>query len=293
MTNNYSPNRKTVFITGCSSGIGRATAKLFHQQGWNVAATLRDPSKEGELHHLPNMICPQLDVNDTSTIESAITQTIDAFGSIDVVINNAGYALMGAFETVSPQQIQRQFDTNVFGLMAVCRAILPHFRHKKQGTLINIASMVGRIPLPLYSVYNASKFAVEGFTEGLLYEVEDYNIRVKLIEPGAVDTHFFGRSSDRHNATGETAYDDYSAKQFAVMDGIGAAGTNSTNAAHVIWNAATDGKKKLRYAVGTDAKALFLARRLLPDSIFNATIKLSLSPAAFRTVGKLLYPPKA
>ncbi|MBA55285.1 MAG: short-chain dehydrogenase/reductase [Pseudomonadales bacterium] len=282
-------NHKTIFITGCSSGIGREAAKLFHSKGWNVAATMRNPEAETELTHLENVICPKLDVNDTVSIEQAVQETLDKFGYIDVLVNNAGYALMGAFETLDADQIRRQFETNVFGLMEVCRAVLPHFRNRNSGVLINVASMAGRFPLPLYSVYNSSKFAVEGFTETLIYELEHYNIKVKLIEPGATNTNFFGRSSDRINSTGVKDYDAYTKEVFDIMDSIGPAGSTSADAAKVVYQAATDGSNKLRYASGTDAKAFLLARRLLPDRLFNRSIKISLTPWALNSVGRLFY----
>lgn len=288
-----SSTRKTVLITGCSSGIGRDTAKLFQANGWQVAATMRTPADEEELNQLENVICLRLDVNDVKSIESAVETTINTFGHIDVLVNNAGYALMGAFETLDSQQIQQQFETNVFGLMEVCRAVLPHFRSRNSGTLVNVASMVGRFPLPLYSVYNASKFAVEGFTETLIYELENFNIKVKLIEPGATNTHFFGRSSDRDNGTGITAYDEYTKQVFDIMDSIGPSGSDSADIAKEVWRAATDGSNKLRYAAGSDAKAFLLARRLLPDRLFNRTIKISLTPWALNTVGRLFYKPQS
>lgn len=281
--------RKTVLITGSSSGIGRDTALLFQQNGWNVAATMRNPEGEKELNRLANVICPKLDVTDRDSIEQAVQTTIATFGKIDVLVNNAGYALMGAFETVDEEQIRRQFETNVYGLMAVCRAVLPHFRQRKAGVLVNVASMVGRLPLPLYSVYNASKFAVEGFTETLIYELEAFNIRIKLIEPGATDTHFFGRSSDRANTTGVTAYEQYSNEVLGVMDDIGPAGSRSDEVAAQIWRAATDGSHRLRYSTGTDAKALILARNILPDRLFSRAIKMALTPWAFKSAGRLLY----
>lgn len=281
--------QKTVLITGCSSGIGLATARLFQQQGWNVVATMRNPDEHNGLAALRNVICPALDVTDTTTIRAAIGQGLKRFGSIDVLVNNAGYGLMGAFETLDSEQIRRQFETNVFGLMEVCRAMLPHFRAQGRGVLVNVSSMVGRIPLPLYSVYNASKHAVEGYTEGLVYELEPFGIRLKLVEPGAVDTHFFGRSSDRANTTGVNAYDDYAAAQFAVMDRTGPGGSTSEDAAKVIFKAANDESRRLRYNVGLDAKSLLMARRLLPETLFRQMIKLSLSDVAFNSVGRLLY----
>ncbi len=285
--------KKTVFITGSSSGIGLATAKYFQEKGWNVAATMRNPADQPELARLPNVITPALDVTDKASINNALQATLDQFGKIDVLLNNAGYALMGAFETQNEEQIRRQFDTNVFGLMEVCRAVLPHFRQRRTGLVINVASMVGRVPLPLYSVYNASKHAVEGFTEGLVYELEPFGVRVKIIEPGAVNTNFFGRSSDRANATGESTYADYSREQLGVMDDIGPGGSRPIDAAKVIWQAANDDSRRLRYSVSIDARALLAARRLLPETLFRDMIKLSLSRPSYQALGQYIYRPKA
>jgi len=281
--------RKTIFITGCSSGIGRATAKLFQRNQWNVVATMRSPEKETELSKLDNVLVVRLDVIDADSIQSAINQGISKFGGIDVMLNNAGYALMGAFETLSEDQIQRQFDTNVFGLMRVCRAILPHFRERNTGTLINVASMAGRLPIPLMSVYNASKWAVEGFTECLTYELSEFNVNIKIIEPGAVNTDFFGRSSDRDNTTGERAYQSFSDEQFPVLNQTGPGGSTSEDVANVIYGAATDGSKRLRYQIGVDAKTLLTARKMLPDQIFLPMIGWSLKPGIFKRFGRIFY----
>lgn len=283
--------RKTVLITGCSSGIGRATAKLFQRNNWNVVATLRSPEKETELQKLDNVLVVRLDVNDAASIESAIAAAIKKFGTIDTLVNNAGYALMGAFETLSEDQIQRQFETNVFGLMRVCRAILPHFRDKNTGTLINVASMAGRLPIPLMSVYNASKWAVEGFTECLTYELSEFNVAVKIIEPGAVNTDFFGRSSDRDNATGESAYQSFSDTQFPVLNQTGPGGSTSEDVANVIFSAANDTSKRLRYQIGVDAKTLLTARKILPDQIFLPMVGWSLKPDIFKRFGRIFYKP--
>ncbi|MDZ4298856.1 MAG: SDR family oxidoreductase [Moraxellaceae bacterium] len=280
---------RTVFITGCDTGIGNATALYFQQHGWNVSATMLNPANETTLVTLPHVICPKLDVTDKASIDAAITETLQEFGHIDVVVNNAGYGLIGAFETLSDEQVRRQFDTNVFGLMDVCRAVLPYFRKQNSGTLINVSSMVGRIPLPLYSLYNASKFAVEGFSEGLIYELEPFNIRIKLIEPGSVKTAFFQGSSDRENSTGENAYIAFSQAQLAVMDEIGANGISKETAAETIFKSAIDNSSRVRYSVGMDAKVLMAARRLLPDSAFIRLIKIGLSPSLFASARRRLY----
>lgn len=283
------PQAKTVFITGCSSGIGLATAKHFQAKGWNVVATMRNPADVPELAQLPNVICPALDVNDTAAIPRALQDAVARFGRIDAVVNNAGYALMGAFETLDAEQVRRQFDTNVFGLMEVTRAVLPLFRAQGGGNLVNVSSMVGRIPLPLYSIYNASKHAVEGFTEGLTYELDPLGIRVKLVEPGAVNTNFFGRSADRANKTGVDAYNEYSNYQFSVMDRTGPGGSRPEDAAKVIFRAANDTSRRLRYSVGPDAMMLLASRRFMPETLFRMVIRLSLTPAAFNSVGRMLY----
>ena len=268
----------TVLITGCDTGIGNATAHYFQQQGWSVSATMLNPESETTLAALPRVICPKLDVTDKASIALAVAETLKRFGRIDAVVNNAGYGLIGAFETLSDEQIRRQFDTNVHGLMDVCRAVLPHFRAQNSGTLINVSSMVGRIPLPFYSIYNASKFAVEGFSEGLIYELEPFNIRVKLIEPGSVKTAFFQGSSDRENSTGECAYAEFSKAQLAVMD-----------TAEVIFKSAIDQSSRIRYSVGLDAKVLMAARRVLPDAVFMQLIKAGLSPSLFTNARRRLY----
>ena len=174
--------KKTVLITGSSSGIGRAAAKLFQKKGWNVAATMRSPQKEKELTNLENVICPQLDVMKVETIRQAVEETKQKFGEINAVVNNAGYGLVGPFEAATQEQIQRQFSTNVFGLMNVTGEVIPYFRERKQGIIANIASIGGRVTFPLYSLYHGTKWAVEGFSESLQHELKPFNIKIKIIE---------------------------------------------------------------------------------------------------------------
>src|SRR5215216_677679 len=182
---------KTILITGASTGIGKATALLFQQRGWKVAATMRSPEKADDLKGLNNLACIRLDVTDISSIRQAITDVISQFGSIDAVVNNAGYGMVGPFEASTVEQVERQFATNVFGLMNVTRELLPHFRARGAGTFINISSMGGRITFPLYSVYHATKWAVEGFSESLQFELRQLNIKVKIVEPGPIKTDFY------------------------------------------------------------------------------------------------------
>jgi NAD(P)-dependent dehydrogenase (short-subunit alcohol dehydrogenase family) len=264
---------KTVLITGASTGIGLATAKLFQQQGWNVVATMRSPEKDTELSNLANVLCLALDVTKVEAIQAAIDRGIAQFGTIDVVVNNAGYALIGAFEACEMAEIRRQFETNVFGLMEVSRAILPHFRLRKQGILVNVASIGGRSAFPIYSPYHATKWAVEGFSESLQYELRQFNIKVKIIEPGPIKTDFYDRSITVAKQAGLTAYDEYVQRTLPQMNQAGATGSPPEVTAQVIYRAATDGSWKLRYPAGGNAGFILGLRKLLPDAWFTALMR--------------------
>lgn len=189
--NNVKMN-KTVLITGTSSGIGRASVLKFNNEGWNVIATMRTPKNETELTKLENVEVIALDVQKPETIQNAIEKGIQRFGKIDAIVNNAGFAVFGVFELSSEEQVSKIFDTNVYGPMRVLRAILPHFRIQRCGTVINISSQGGRITFPTCSIYHATKFALEGLTEALAYELIPFNIKTKIIEPGSTATKFVG-----------------------------------------------------------------------------------------------------
>ena len=267
---------KTVLITGASTGIGRSTAQLFQQQGWNVVATMRAPEKSTEPRNLPNVLCLPLDVTRVDTIHAAIDRAIAEFGTIDVVVNNAGYALVGAFEACDMSDIRGQFETNVFGLMEVTRAILPHFRLRQQGIVINVASVGGRVAFPIYSPYHATKWAIDGFSESLQYELRQFNIKIKIIEPGAIKTDFYSRSITVAKKAGLTVYDAYVQKTLPQMDRAGADGSPPEITAQAIYKAATDGSWKLRYPAGGNASLLLGLRKLLPDALFTALIRRSI-----------------
>jgi NAD(P)-dependent dehydrogenase (short-subunit alcohol dehydrogenase family) len=193
---------RTVLITGCSTGFGEATARLFAARGWNVVATMRRPEAGRALAALDNVLVTRLDVQDRASIDAAIAAGIARFGRIDVLVNNAGF---GVFEATSRQRMLEQFEVNVFGLMDVTRAILPHFRANRSGVIVNISSSGGVFALPMTSLYNASKFALEGFSESLAYELAGLGISVKIVEPGDVLSTDFG-----HRSSGEAdALPDY------------------------------------------------------------------------------------
>ncbi|MCJ7802295.1 MAG: SDR family oxidoreductase [Candidatus Marinimicrobia bacterium] len=263
---------KTVLITGASTGIGRETARFFQHQGWNVAATMRSPNNEKELTKLQNVIAPKLDVTDENSIALAISTTIDKFGAIDVIVNNAGYSLTGIFEAATTKQLQHQYSVNVFGVMNVVRSILPHFRGKNDGTIINVSFVGGKMTLPLYSIYQSTKWAVSGFSEALQFELRPFNIKVKIIEPGAVITDFYNRSMSHTKKDGLTDYDDYVQKIHAVNDKFVSRGNKPIKTAKIIFKAATNNNWKLYYPSGGDAKIFLKLRKLLPVRWFNGFI---------------------
>ncbi|RUT33643.1 SDR family oxidoreductase [Paenibacillus zeisoli] len=250
---------KTIFITGASTGIGRTTVKYFAGRGWNVAATMRSPEQETELTSLNNVLVLRLDVEKEDTIQPALAEAIGRFGKIDVLLNNAGYGTMGLIEAATEEQIRRQFEVNVFGLIRMTKAMLPHFRSNQEGLLINISSMGGRVTFPTMSLYHASKFAVEGFSESVSYELASLNIKVKLIEPGAIKTDFGGRSMEFFF---NDALTDYQPFTTAFRSKLGEMEKNPSYAsppemvAETIYQAATDGTPQFRYVVGEDAKML-------------------------------------
>ena len=264
---------KTIVITGSSSGIGKATAKYFAKQGWQVAATMRKPENEAELNQLENVSLYALDVTDETSIATATEQILNDFGSVDVVLNNAGYGLMGAFEAASSEKIKQQFDTNVFGLMSVTRAFLPHFRQNKAGLFMNVSSIGGLITFPLISLYHSTKWAVEGFSESLSYELGEFGIQVKIIEPGGVETDFGGRSMAFASQEGLSAYDELSEKLMANFGKSSLGRSTAEFLAEEIYKAATDGKAQLRYLIGTDAEQLYGMRQQAGDDAFIAGMK--------------------
>jgi NAD(P)-dependent dehydrogenase (short-subunit alcohol dehydrogenase family) len=204
---------KTVLITGASTGIGKATAEYFAARGWNVAATMRTPANatfDGAGAERIKVI--RLDVTDDASIATAVAETIGAFGRIDALVNNAGYGLIGLFEAMTADQVRRQFETNVLGLMSVTRAVIPQMRAQASGRIINVASVAGRMSMPLYSLYCSTKWAVEGFSEALNYELNSVGVQVRIIEPGPILTDFMTRSLDVADKDISASYGDFEAR---------------------------------------------------------------------------------
>lgn len=264
---------KTILITGASSGIGKVTAKLFQSKGWNVIATMRSPDKEEELNQLDNVLVTRLDVTDEISIAKAVENGISRFGKIDVLLNNAGYGAYGPLEAFPMERIRRQFDTNVIGLLATTKALLPHFRANASGIVINISSIGGQITFPLGALYHGTKFAVEGISESLHFELEAFGVKVKIVEPGMIATDFGGRSFDFVNDEAMEEYQGTVQKLFATWGDTGANASDPSVVAQVIWDAATDRTNTLRYRAGDDAHALLDARKEQDDKTFISNMK--------------------
>jgi len=263
---------KTILITGASSGIGKATALHFQKQGWNVIATMRSPEKDTELSDLENVQLEKLDVLDLASIETAINNGISTFGKIDALLNNAGYGAYGPLETFPRENIVRQFNTNVIGLMDVTKAIIPHFRENKSGVIVNISSIGGQMTFALGSLYHGTKFAVEGISESLHYEMKEIGVKVKIVEPGFIATDFGGRSFDFQAGDIE----DYQPLIGALMKQW--QNPNNTVSppslvAEVIYTAVTDGTNQLRYRAGEDANFLLDSRKKMSDAEFFEMMK--------------------
>jgi NAD(P)-dependent dehydrogenase (short-subunit alcohol dehydrogenase family) len=248
--------QKTIFITGASSGLGKAAAKLFQKKGWNVIATMRYPEKETELNSLPNITLLPLDVTNTEQIKATVLKAI-ALQNIDVVFNNAGYGLMGAMEALSDEQILKQVNTNLLGVLRVTQAFIPHFREKKSGTFIATTSMGGLLAFPLHSIYHATKFGIEGWSESMSFELGIHNIRIKTVAPGGFATDFLGRSLEK--AT-NNEYSGLEGKLFSLVDTMMNSATTAEKIAEIVYEAATDNKDQIRYIAGEDAKAMYTRR---------------------------------
>lgn len=259
--------RKTVLITGCSVGIGRAAAEVFQRNGWQVAATMRNPDAGRELAKLDNVLVPKLDVTDPGSIRSAVTAAVDRFGGIDVLVNNAGYGAYGVLEATSVESMRKQFETNVIGLLAVTGAVVPGFRHRRDGVIVNVSSIAGRLTVPFGALYSGSKFAVEGISEALSYEMREIGVRVKLVEPGFIKTNF-ANAVEFSNDTSLSEYQRLVYKLWEVAGSMRAAGAESVVAAEVIFTAATDGTDQLRYTVGEDARQWASQRDSQDDATF-------------------------
>ncbi len=260
-----------IFITGASTGLGKATTILFAQHGWDVIATMRNPDNATDLKAISNITLMGLDVTKLAQIKSVAKKAIK-LGNIDVVFNNAGYGLAGPFESATDKQITDELNTNLLGVMRVTKEFIPHFREKKSGLFITTTSIGGLVTFPFNSVYHATKWGLEGWSESLAFELNPFGIGVKTIAPGGIKTDFTTRSLQ---LTQHEAYTQMVQKTFAAFTNPErvANGSTAEEVAEVVFEAATDGKKQLRYIVGVGAKAAYAQRLQVGDEIFREGVK--------------------
>ncbi|MBA3270199.1 MAG: SDR family oxidoreductase [Acidobacteria bacterium] len=262
---------QTIFITGSSTGLGRATAILFATHGWNVIATMRRPDQESELARTPGITLLPLDVTDRAHIAAAARRAIE-LGGVDVLFNNAGYGLAGPLEGTSDEQLTQEVDTNLLGVIRTTQAFLPHFREKRAGLIITTTSIGGLVTFPFNSVYHATKWALEGWSESMAFELEPFNIQIKTVSPGFITTDFATRSLV---LTSHPAYVTQVQKVMAAFSDPERAAQHSSaeQIAEVVHEAATDGKDKLRYLAGSDAKAAYAQRLAVGAEAFRKGIR--------------------
>lgn len=250
---------KTVLITGCSSGYGLETARYFHSKGWNVIAAMRNPRVD-VLVRSERLRVLSLDVTKPESIAAAI----EASGPVDVLVNNAGIGLFGAFEVTPMATLREVFETNTFGVMAMTQALLPQFRARRSGVLINVTSSATLAPMPLVAVYTASKMAIDGFTASLAHEFGAFGLSVKLVVPGyGPGTRFTENGGPRMQGLIPEAYAPFALSVFGLLTQP-AAVTTASDVAEAVWRAANDESQQLRFPAGPDAVALAEARGWAP-----------------------------
>ncbi len=263
---------QTVLITGASSGIGLETAILFSEKGWNVAAAIRNFEKSGNLAKYKNVNCFRMDVTDRTSIVECVGQVIKKYGKIDALINNAGIYETGPLELTADEMIEGIVKTNINGVIFTAKAILPHFRQNKNGVIVNVSSIAGRVTFPFQSVYHSTKWAIEGFSESLRYELASLNIKIKLVEPGVVKTNLYVKTNEKDSEK----YPEEYAVNFKnwhrfLMKNL-QKGYLPGRDAETIFEAVTDNKNKLRYTTDFTTRAAILLHSFFPVNYFQKII---------------------
>ncbi len=276
---------KVAVVTGSSSGIGFETSLLLSRNGFHTYATMRNLSKSkkindiAEKENLPLKVL-QLDVTDNKSVKDSINQIKNERSRIDVLVNNAGYDVMGAVEDISLDEFKSQFETNFFGVIRVTKEVIPIMRNQGSGNIINVSSVGGRIGIPLNTAYISSKFALEGLSESMRYELEQFGIDVILIEPGVVKTNFFENADVVNNKTNNktSAYSQLTQKLFEGFEPMLKSNSSSlpSDVAEVIYQAIQSNNRDIRYLVGKDAVSIINTRQKLSDKEFENWIKESL-----------------
>ena len=271
-------NQKVAIVTGSSSGIGYETALVLARNGFHTYATMRNLEKAKNIADVAkkeklSLYTLELDVTDEKSVNDAIKIIKSDAGRIDVLVNNAGYGLTGSLEDLSMNEIKAQYETNVFGLIRVTQAVLPIMREQKDGIIVNISSIGGKMAMPLSSPYIGTKFAVEGLSESIAYDLAPFGIKVVIIEPGAIKTNFdTGMIVAQKNQNPSSPYYQSMQKLQSSLNSILKNGTPPIRVAEVILNAITTSSPNLRYTVGDDAALLAQKRKELPDSEFQKMV---------------------
>ncbi len=283
--NTKGQQEKVAVITGSSSGIGFETSLLLSRNGFYTYASMRKLNKSKKLNDivekekLPLKVL-ELDVTDDKSVKDAISQIKDESSRIDVLVNNAGYDVMGAVDDISIDGFKSQFETNLFGVIRVTNEVLPIMRNQREGNIINISSVDGRIGIPLNSAYISSKFALEGLSESMRYELEQFGIDVILIEPGVVKSNFFENADVVNNNTSNkiSPYSQITQKLFEGFEPMLKSNSSSfpSDVAQIIYQAIKSNNREVRYLVGKDAVSIINARQKLSDKEFENWIKESL-----------------
>jgi NADP-dependent 3-hydroxy acid dehydrogenase YdfG len=269
---------KAVLITGCSSGIGHATAERLAEDGWKVYATARRPETIADLEER-GCATLALDVTDEQSMQAAVRAVSEAEGAVGVLVNNAGYSQSGAIESVPIDQVRRQFDTNVFGLVRMCQLVLPGMRDQRWGKIVNIGSMGGRLTFPGGGFYHATKYAVEAISDALRFEVKGFGVDVILVEPGLIVTNFGEVASASVESTGDDGpYADFNravAKTTAetYKGPLAKLGGGPEVVAKTIAGALKAGRPKARYAVTPSAHMMINQRRFTPDRVWDLMMR--------------------
>ena len=272
--------KQVAIITGCSSGIGYETSILLAKNGFKTYATMRNVEKGDKLKDIAekenlDLKIIKLDVTDDYSIKNAINEIIQETNRIDILVNNAGNNIAGTVEDLSIEEFKEQFETNFFGLVRVTKAVLPIMRNQNSGIIVNLSSIVGKMAIPLNSAYTSSKFAVEGFSESVRFELEDFGIKVILIEPGVIKSNFYEniKMSKNSLADPKSPYQPITQKIFEAFLSMIQYAFPAKIVADVILEAITSDNPKIRYAVGDDAKSITEAKKRLSDKEFENWVK--------------------
>lgn len=272
--------KQVAIITGCSSGIGYETSILLAKNGFKTYATMRNIEKGDKLKDIAekenlDLKIIKLDVTDDYSIKNAINEIIQETSRIDILVNNAGNNIAGTVEDLSIEEFKEQFETNFFGLVRVTKAVLPIMRNQNSGIIVNLSSIVGKMAIPLNSAYTSSKFAVEGFSESVRYELEDFGIKVILIEPGVIKSNFYEniKMSKNSLADPKSPYQPITQKIFEAFLSLIQYAFPAKIVADVILEAITSDNPKIRYVVGDDAKSITEAKKRLSDKEFENWVK--------------------